>query len=129
MDHDFPGGFPGDAVNKFEPSGRTTQENEAFNYIKKLANYRKTSSALTTGKTMQFIPQNGVYVYFRYDAKQTIMCVMNTNEQAATVDLSRFAERMNGYTKALDVATGTTFNLEPKLTLGGKYLLIMELKK
>ncbi len=127
--YDFPGGFPGDPVNKFEASGRTAQENEAFNYIKKLANYRKTSSALTTGKTMQFIPQNGVYVYFRYDAKQTIMCVMNTNEQAATVDLSRFAERMNGYTKALDVATGTTFNLEPKLTLGGKYLLIMELKK
>ncbi len=127
--YDFPGGFPGDPVNKFEASGRTAQENEAFNYIKKLANYRKTSSALKTGKTMQFIPQNGVYVYFRYDAKQTIMCVMNTNEQAATVDLSRFAERMNGYTKALDVATGTTFNLEPKLTLGGKYLLIMELKK
>ncbi len=57
------------------------------------------------------------------------MCVMNTNEQSATVDLSRFAERMNGYTKALDVTTGTTFNLEPKVTLGGKYLLIMELKK
>ena len=78
---------------------------------------------------MQFIPRNGVYVYFRYDAKQTIMCVMNTNDEAATVDLSRFKERMNGYTKAFDAATGTTFNLEPTLTLGEKYLLVMELKK
>lgn len=126
---DFPGGFPGDAVNKFETSGRTAQENEVFNYIKMFANYRKTSSALKFGKTMQFIPQNGVYVYFRYDAKQTIMCVMNTNEQSATIDLSRFAEKINGFTKAYDIATGNTFNLEPKLTLGGKYLLAMELKK
>ena len=73
--------------------------------------------------------QNGVYVYFRYDAKQTIMCVMNTNDESATIDLSRFAERMNGATKAYDVATGVTFNIEPKLTLGEKYLLVMELKK
>ena len=78
---------------------------------------------------MQYLPVNGVYVYFRYDAKQTIMCVMNTGNQAATIDLSRFAERMQGYTKAYDVATGVTFNLEPKLTLGEKYLLVMELKK
>ena len=127
--YDFPGGFPGDQTNKFEASGRTAQENEVFNYIKTLANYRKTSSALKTGKTMQFIPQNGVYVYFRYDAKQTIMCVMNTSDQSATIDLSRFTERMNGFTKAYDVATGVTFNLEPKLTLGEKYLLVMELKK
>ena len=129
MRFDFPGGFPGDVVNKFEAAGRTPQENEVFNYIKTFANFRKTSSALKTGKTMQFIPQNGVYVYFRYDAKQTIMCVMNTRDQPATIDLSRFAERMNGSTKAYDVATGVAFNLEPKLTLGEKYLLVMELKK
>lgn len=127
--YDFPGGFPGDPVNKFESSGRTEQENAVFNYIRTLANFRKTSSALKTGKTMQFIPQNGVYVYFRYDAKQTVMCVMNTNDQPSTIDLSRFAERMKGYTKAFDAATGVTFNLEPKLTLGEKYLLVMELKK
>ena len=77
----------------------------------------------------QFIPQNGVYVYFRYDAKQTVMCIMNTNDQPSTIDLSRFAERIKGYTKAYDAATGLTFNLEANLTLGEKYLLVMELKK
>jgi len=54
---------------------------------------------------------------------------MNTGDQAATIDLSRFAERIKGFTKAYDVATGVTFNLEPKLTLGEKYLLVMELSK
>lgn len=126
---DFPGGWPGDAVNKFEASGRTAQENEAFNYIKTLANFRKNSSAIKSGKLMQYLPQNGVYVYFRYDERQTVMCVMNTNDQPATIDLARFSERMNGFTKAYDAATGVTFDLESKLTLGGKYLLVMELKK
>jgi hypothetical protein len=36
---------------------------------------------------------------------------------------------MQGFTKAYDVATGVEFNLEPKLTIGGKYLLVMELRK
>jgi glycosidase len=126
---DFPGGWPGDAVNKFVAEGRTALENEAFNYIRTFARFRKNSSALKTGKLMQFLPQNGVYVYFRYDARQTVMCVMNTNKEPATINLSRFAERMNGFTKAFDVATGVTFNLESTLTLGEKYLLVMELKK
>jgi glycosidase len=126
---DFPGGWPGDPVNKFDASGRTAQENEAFKYIRTFANFRKNSSALKTGKLMQYLPQDGVYVYFRYDDQQTVMCVMNTNDKPATIDLSRFTERMNGYTKAYDIATGVTFSLEATLTLGEKYLLVMELKK
>ncbi len=125
---DFPGGWPGDPVNKFEAAGRTAQENEAFNYIKTFASFRKNSSAIKTGKLMQYLPQSGVYVYFRYDDKQTVMCVMNTNASASTIDLSRFQERVKDFTKAYDVATGNVFTLEPTLTLGGKYLLVMELR-
>ena len=78
---------------------------------------------------MQYVPVDGVYVYFRYDDKQTVMCVMNTNDQASTIDLSRFMERIKDFTKANDVATGATFNLEPTLTVGAKYLLVMDLRK
>jgi len=126
---DFPGGWPGDVVNKFSAAGRTAEENEAFNYVKALANFRKNSSAIKTGKTMQYVPENGVYVYFRYDTKQTIMCVVNSNNTAATIDLSRFTERLNGFTKAYDASTGVTFNLQPTLTVGENYVLVMELKK
>ena len=126
---DFQGGWSEDRENKFTKEGRSQKEDNIFQYLKRFANFRKNSSAVTTGKLMQYLPANGVYVYFRYDAKQTIMCVMNTGDQSATIDLSRFAERTKGFTKAYDVATGVTFNLEPKLTLGEKYLLVMELKK
>ncbi len=126
---DFKGGWAGDSENKFTKEGRTQSEDNIFQYLKRFANFRKNSSAITTGKLIQYFPIDGVYVYFRYDAKQTIMCVMNTNDQSSTIDLSRFTERVKGFTKAYDVATGVTFNLESTLTLGGKYLLVMELKK
>ena len=126
---DFKGGWPGDAENKFTKGGRTEKEENIFEYIKRFANFRKNSSAITTGKLMQYVPVDGVYVYFRYDDDQTVMCVMNTNDQSSTIDLSRFKERIKNFTRAYDVATGVTFNLEPTLTVGGKYLLVMELKK
>jgi neopullulanase len=126
---DFKGGWPGDSPNKFTKEGRTEKEDNIFQYLRRLANFRKNSSAITTGKLMQYVPVNGVYVYFRYDDKQTVMCVMNTNDNSSTFDLSRFSERMKGFTKAYDVATGVEFSFEPKLTIGGKYLLVMELRK
>ena len=126
---DFKGGWPGDAENKFTKEGRTEKEENIFEYTKRFANFRKNSSAITTGQLMQYAPIEGVYVYFRYDDKQTIMCVMNTNDQSSTIDLSRFKERIKDFTKAYDVAAGITFNLQPQLTVGGKYLLVMQLKK
>jgi glycosidase len=126
---DFPGGWNGDPFNKFTREGRSERENGIFDYTRSFANFRKNSSAIKTGKTMQYVPENGVYVYFRYDNSQTVMCVMNTNNDAATIDLSRFSERIKDFTKAYDVATGVTFNLEPTLTLGGKYVLVMDLRK
>ena len=126
---DFKGGWPEDRENKFTKEGRTQKEDNIFQYLKRFANFRKNSSAITTGKLMQYVPVNGVYVYFRYDEKQTVMCVMNTSDKPVTIDLSKYAERMQGFTQAYDVATGVTFNLESKLTLGEKYLLVMELKK
>jgi len=126
---DFKGGWRGDAENKFTKEGRTENEESIFEYVKRLANFRKNSSAIATGKMMQYVPVNGVYVYFRYDDKQTVMCVMNTNDQSSTIDLLRFKERMRDFKKAYDIATGATFNLAPTLTVGGKYLLVMELRK
>jgi neopullulanase len=126
---DFPGGWKGDKKNAFTGEGLTDDEKSVQELTKKLGNFRKNASAIKTGKMMDYVPENGVYVYFRYDNKQTIMCVMNTNDNAVTINLSRFSERMNGYTKALDVATATEFNLDKTLTVGGKYLLVMELKR
>lgn len=125
---DFPGGWEGDAVNKFTAAGRTVKENSIFNYIKTLTNFRLKSSAIKTGKFMQFLPVDGVYVYFRYDKNQTVMCIMNTNKEPKTIDLARFNERMKDYTAALDVAAGQVFQLEKTITLMPVSNLVLELR-
>ncbi|XVJ65567.1 MAG: alpha-amylase [Lacibacter sp.] len=124
----FPGGWEGDAANKFTAAGRTAKENSIFNYIKTLANFRLQSSAIKTGKFMQYLPVDGVYVYFRYDGKQTVMCIMNTNPEPKTIDLARFEERIKGYTAALDVAAGQVFKLEKTITLLPVSNLVLELR-
>lgn len=109
---DFPGGWKEDAVNKFTREGRTAQENEAFDYIRTLAHFRKSSSALTTGKTMQYVVRDGCYIYFRYDDKQTIMVATNSGSKAYAPDWAIYAERVQGFTKARNVITGEVKDLK-----------------
>ncbi|GAB3423365.1 glycoside hydrolase family 13 protein [Niabella aquatica] len=126
---DFPGGWKGDADNKFTAAGRTAKEQSLFSYIRKIANFRKSSSAIKTGKLMQFAPYDGIYVYFRYDDKQTVMCAMNTNDQPAAISLDRFSERLNGFTSGRNIATDQPESLKDSLQLQPMTTLVMELKK
>ena len=126
--HDFPGGWPNDPSNKFEAAGRTAQENEAFNFIKKLANYRKSSSALTTGKTMQYIPLNGAYVYFRYNSKQTVMVIANTGENIFKPDWNIYSEHTTGFSKLKNIITDQTTSLHG-LEIKPKESFVFELLK
>jgi glycosidase len=125
---DFPGGWPGDKINKFTIEGRTQKDQAIFQYLATLANYRKSSSALTTGKLMQFAPQEGLYVYFRYDDKQTVMIVLNTAKTEKKVMINKFAERTNGFTQYMDVLTKEK-GLLKDFTLGSYKAAVIELVK
>lgn len=126
---DFTGGWPGDAVNKFTEAGRTPQENDLFNYVKKLLNYRRNHEVLQTGKLMQYVPEKGVYVYFRYNAQQTVMVVYNGNDAQSNLLTARFDERMNGFTKAVNLITGETIDLANGIALPARTALVLELQK
>jgi len=124
---DFPGGWAGDTVNKFTAAGRTASEQEAFTYIQTLARYRLHTSALTTGKLMQYLPEYGVYVYFRYDTHQTVMVAANTGDESRTLSMDRFSERTAGFTQGKDVFTGAALPLEG-LKIGAHQTLVLELQ-
>jgi glycosidase len=125
---DFIGGWPGDVPNKFEAAGRSPAENDMYNYVRTLANFRRTSPALTTGKMMQYVPEDGVYVYFRYAAHQTILCVMNPENTDKQLDMHRFTERTTGFTRARDVMTGNVMDITGNMTVPAKTLLVAELE-
>jgi glycosidase len=126
---DFKGGWAEDKENKFTEAGRNNAENEVFNWTRTLANFRKKSSAITFGKMLQYVPQDGVYVYFRYDEKQTVMCVMNPNDNQVTIDTKRFDEGIKNARSGKDIGTGKTYDLGGKIEVAAKTMLVLELSK
>lgn len=126
---DFKGGWEGDEKNKFTPQGREAKENEAYNYFSKLANYRKTTPALQTGKLMQFVPENGIYTFFRYDKNKTVMVVCNSNAEEMTLNTSRFEERTSSFKKARNVITEETIDDISELKLLAQSTIVLELLK
>lgn len=126
---DFPGGWDADQKSAFTQKGLTADEKSVQDLTKTLGNYRKSSSALKTGDMMQYIPGDGVYVYFRYDKNQTIMCVMNTSDKAKIIDFSKYAERTTGFSKAVNVTGTETYNTSDNPQIGSNEMWVLELKK
>ncbi len=96
---DFPGGWQGDTVNAFNGVGLTDAQKDMQSYLKKLLNYRKNSKAIHEGKTLHFAPEHGIYVVFRILEDETVVHILNKNDNPVELDLSRFEEAgLNGKT-------------------------------
>ena len=90
--------------------------------------WRINREVIHTGKFRHFIPKDGIYTYFRYNAKEAVMVVMNNKEDAKTVETGRFDEFMKKYRSGTDVINGTPLKDLTKLTVPGKSVIIIELK-
>ncbi len=124
---DFPGGWTGDKINAFKKEGRTTDQNEVYDYMKKLLNWRKNEAVIHSGKLTHYIPEDNVYVYFRTSASKTIMIVMNANTSSRLLNLDRYKENVHNFTKAKDVVTNQTHSLS-QLTIPDQTTMILELE-
>ncbi|RLD35530.1 MAG: hypothetical protein DRI72_00065 [Bacteroidetes bacterium] len=126
---DFPGGWPGDKVNVFEQVGLEPEQLDAFNFTRRLLNWRKNNKAVQSGEFTQYIPENGVYVYFRHTDDEAVMVLLNNTEEESKVDLSRFAENLKGYTAGRSVLSRTMFEKLDYITVPAKSPMIVELMK
>jgi len=125
---DLPGGWATDKSNAFTKEGRNEVQQKWFAFTAKLLNWRKQNTAVQTGKFIQYLPQNNVYVYFRFDNNKTVMVVINNNPKEQTLNLKRFAENLKGFTKGVDVLSGKNFNFtDTTIKVKGKTPLIIEL--
>jgi glycosidase len=77
---DFPGGWPGDARNAFDSTGRTAEENSVFQHVQKLLRVRADSRDLRRGHLTNLMTTQQQYVYRRGD---TIVAINNDNQPAA----------------------------------------------
>jgi hypothetical protein len=95
--------------------------------VQSLGAFRTKSTALKTGNMMQYIPEDGLYVYFRYDQHQTVMCVMNTDTKTRNVSMSKYTERTNGFNGGKDILTGNIVGAE--FSIPSMSMQVIELTK
>ena len=121
---DFPGGWEGDTVNAFTGEGLTAEQKDMQRFLKKILNYRKNSEAMQNGEAKHFAPENKTYVLARYNDSETLVHIINKNDDSFELDLTRFEELgLNGKTLK-NVITGDTIKWSDKLVLDstGSYL-------
>jgi|GEM_PF-1805271 len=78
---------------------------------------------------MHYVPVEGLYVYFRYDGNQTIMCVMNTSNTPKEIDFKKYDERTAGFMLARNVITEEVLSTKNNATIPPMKMWVLELKK
>ena len=125
---DFPGGWEGDLKNGFTGEGLTKEEKEMQEFFKILLNWRKENPVIHTGKMIHYAPEDGVYVYGRYNDNKTVMVMLNKTNDKKTILTKRFEELMGSYSIGINVISGETVELLPEIIIPAQTGLVLELK-
>jgi glycosidase len=121
---DLPGGWAGDNKSVFTGANLTDEEKEAFNFTRNLLNWRKEKDVIHAGRLKHYITDDGLYVYFRYNKKESVMVILNSNDtKSRTITKEKYIESLHGFHKGYEVITSktiddlTSFIIEPKTAM------------
>lgn len=123
---DFPGGWDTDTVNVFLKKELSSSQMKSMDFLKKLMNWRKNSEAIHKGKTVHFAPKQNIYVFFRHTETQTVMVILNRNNEPITLSLDRFGENIPNNAIAKNVLTGADKMLGSEILLPEAGPVILE---
>lgn len=123
---DVPGGFPGDKINVFTREGRTKLQNEAIDFMSKVANWRKGNKVISEGSLKHFMPENGMYVYERRLGDKRAVVIMNGTDRQLSVDMSIYREILPIGATLKDVITGEEFTITNEIHFAPRALFILE---
>jgi glycosidase len=85
---DFPGGFPGDKRNAFSKEGRTREEEDLFQYIRKLTRLHTECEPLRSGALINLYVSDQQYAYARKTKDDTVMTVINNDTKARMISFA-----------------------------------------
>jgi glycosidase len=125
---DFPGGWPGDAVNAFTGTGLTPQQKDMQNYLKTILNWRKNKEVIHSGKLMHFVPEDGIYVYFRYNKDEAVMMILNKNQEEKDLTTDRFKEVIAGYSTGKEIISSSRIPDLVTIKVPARSAMIIELE-
>jgi glycosidase len=102
---DFPGGFPGDRRNAFTKSGRTPEEQDLFEHVRRMARLHAELEPLRRGALVNLYVAAQQYAYARVTDRASVIIVINNDTKPATFDFdvarantedgARFSDRLN----------------------------------
>jgi glycosidase len=84
---DFPGGWPGDPVNAFQPEGRTGDAAKVFDFTRDLLRFRAAHPALRRGDLVQLLVNNDQYAYVRSTPEERVLVVLNRAGSGKPIEL------------------------------------------
>ncbi len=85
---DFPGGWPGDAVNAFTPEGRTGDAATVFRFTRDLLHFRAAHPALRRGSLTQLVVNRDQYAFVRTGAGERVLVLLNRAGSEQPVELA-----------------------------------------
>lgn len=116
-------------VDTFE-SIKHRRANEITDFMRKILQWRKSTKAVTKGDMKHFIPQKGVYVYFRTYENDKVMIISNNYSKTSVIKLNRYEEELADFMYGIDVVTGKTVNIKAeRMSIRKNEILILELLK
>ena len=121
---DFPGGWQGDEADCFKPEGRTALQNEAYDFTKKLLQWRKNNEAIGKGTLKHFSIASGTYVYQRAYNGKSVVVIMNGTDKEQELDLKPYREVLPE-ASAADFLSGRIVSIGEKLKLGKRETLVL----
>lgn len=127
---DMPGGWKEDTRSVFTKAGRTDRENEAYEYMAKLLNWRKTSEAVKYGKLIQYAPLSNYgncYVYARIKDDKVVLVILNGSDKETDLAMSRYSDVIGKYTTGTDVITGKVYDLTTTVRVPARGTFVMDL--
>jgi glycosidase len=126
---EFPGGWPDHKVNAFEKNGRTEIQNEAFDFIQTLLNYRKKNEWLATSRLIQFVPNDNTYAYARKsaDGKKALLCVYNLNGNTFDFPMESLKEITLNLKTGKNILTGESVSWKKTLSIPSKGFTLIDI--
>lgn len=125
---DMPGGFPGDKVDAFTREGRTDMQNEAWDYLSRLLQWRRgeANDVIAKGTLKHFMPQNGIYAYERRLGDKQVVVLLNGQSEPNTVTMERTLEILPYGTTMRDLVSGKDMTITEVMTFAPRQVMILQ---
>ena len=125
---DMPGGFPGDKVDAFTREGRTDMQNEAWDYLSRLLQWRRgeANDVIAKGTLKHFMPQNGIYAYERRLGDKQVVVLLNGQSEPNTVTMERTLEILPYGKTMRDLVSGKDVTITEEMTFAPRQVMILQ---